>query len=356
MKKARQLDFVDRLNRLCFPTQIVPRMPAWRKLVRFIAAEDGMIHSGEPIEGDHDLGLAIHEGKPVRVRCLQGSALSPRAGLGSRILTVKQLLSPLDPNVIKTVRALGANFTMPVPNFKKSPIPILFYKPTAGISHTEAPIPLHPYARDEQVDYETELCVVIGKRCKDVSETEALDYILGYTIAQDVSSRSLCAKAATWGLGKSMDGASLVARVAAILNRCEGWLPLGPCLVSAEELGDISSLQLKTWVNGELKQDGKASEMLYGVVRPISRPKSSGSHSLQAETISILSQGTTLEPGSVIIMGSPPPLEALEQKPRQWLKDGDLVQAHIPGIGADVLLSQSGAAEACRQDPSSTRC
>jgi 2-keto-4-pentenoate hydratase/2-oxohepta-3-ene-1,7-dioic acid hydratase in catechol pathway len=163
-------------------------MPAapWKKLVRFIAAEDGLVYTGEPLEtADADLGLALKEGKPIRVRCLQGSVLSPRSALGSRLMTVKQLLSPLDPAVIKTVRALGINFK-PTPEFKRTPIPVLFYKPTSTISHTGAVLPLPKFARDEQADYEVELCVVIGKRCKDVTEEEALDYVLGYTVAQDV--------------------------------------------------------------------------------------------------------------------------------------------------------------------------
>lgn len=132
--------------------------------------------------------------------------------------------------------------------------------------------------------------VIISKPCKDVSPSRALDYVLGYTLTNDVSCRKRMFAVPQWGLGKSFDG----------------HLPIGPCLVSPSALGDPEDVPLQTRVNGRLVQDGNTRDHLWGV----------------AETIAELSAGTTLLPGDIISMGTPPG-EGFKRNPQEWLKHGD---------------------------------
>lgn len=135
--------------------------------------------------------------------------------------------------------------------------------------------------------------VIIGKTCRNVKRDAAMDYVLGYTLANDVSARSKMFAVPQWGLGKSADT----------------FCPLGPVIVSAHSqlLPDPDNVQLKTVVNGKVMQDGNTRDMLFGV----------------AETIEWLSQGTTLEAGSIISMGTPPG-EGFKRKPPIFFKHGDV--------------------------------
>lgn len=135
--------------------------------------------------------------------------------------------------------------------------------------------------------------VIIGKTCRNVKRENAVEYILGYTLSNDVSARTRMFAVPQWGLGKSFDT----------------FLPLGPCIVSAASqlLPEPDNVQLRTVVNGQTMQDGNTRDMLFGV----------------AETIEWLSQGTTLEAGSIISMGTPPG-EGFKRQPPIFFKHGDL--------------------------------
>ncbi len=152
-----------------------------------------------------------------------------------------------------------------------------------------------------EVDYEAELAVVIGKTCRHVSEEEALDYVLGYTAANDVSARDLQLGDGQWIRGKSLDT----------------FCPMGPALVTADEIPDPQNLAIKCILNGKAMQDSNTGVMVFGV----------------AELISFCSQSFTLEPGDVILTGTPHGV-GMGFKPPIWLKDGDVVVIDIEGIGA----------------------
>ena len=153
------------------------------------------------------------------------------------------------------------------------------------------------------LDYEGELAVVIGERCRHVSEERAPEVIAGYTIANDLSVRDWQLRTPTMTLGKSFDTHG----------------PLGPWVVTADELGDPHALSLKTYVNDELRQDGNTSEMIFNCFQQVAH----------------LSQAFTLEPGDVIATGTPAGIGAVREPfPEGLLKVGDTVRVEIERIGA----------------------
>ncbi|MFL6058609.1 MAG: fumarylacetoacetate hydrolase family protein [Rubrobacteraceae bacterium] len=177
--------------------------------------------------------------------------------------------------------------------------PVVFTKYPNTIIGPGASIRIPPIT--EQVDYEAELAVIIGRRAKDVSESEALDYVFGYTNANDVSARDLqFSEGGQWTRSKSIDT----------------FLPLGPYVATRDEIPDPQDLFIRAILNGETVQDGTTSRMIFSV----------------AELISFLSQGMTLEPGDVIITGTPPGV-GMARDPQLWMKPGDEVSIEIEGLG-----------------------
>jgi 2-keto-4-pentenoate hydratase/2-oxohepta-3-ene-1,7-dioic acid hydratase in catechol pathway len=152
------------------------------------------------------------------------------------------------------------------------------------------------------VDYECELAVVIGKPCKNVSKADALSYVLGYTCANDVSARDWQKDwgGSQWCRGKTFDT----------------FCPLGPCLVTPDEIPNPNALQIKTIVNGEVLQDWNTSDMIFDV----------------PTLIEFLSGSTTLLPGTVILTGTPHGV-GMARNPPRWLQAGDSVTISIEGIG-----------------------
>ncbi|MRX73513.1 FAA hydrolase family protein [Bacillus lacus] len=177
--------------------------------------------------------------------------------------------------------------------------PMLFSKaPTAVIGH-DAEIDLHSDVTSE-LDYEGELAVVIGKNGKRIEKENAGDYIFGFTILNDITARDLQARHKQFLLGKSLD------------TSC----PIGPCIVHKTAFEDINSLTVETYVNGEQRQTGKVSDMIFGI----------------EEIISVISQGTTLEAGDIIATGTPAGV-GKGFKPPLYLKEGDVIEISITGIG-----------------------
>jgi ureidoglycolate lyase len=157
------------------------------------------------------------------------------------------------------------------------------------------------HALTAQLDYECELGVVIGKPAKDVSVDKALDYVFGYTVVNDLTARDIQFREQQWTRCKSFDGFS----------------PVGPVVISADELTDPQNLHILTTVNGDVVQDSTTGNMIRGV----------------AELISYLSRGTTLLPGTLISTGTPAGA-GISRNPQVLLKDGDTVVATIESIGS----------------------
>lgn len=152
----------------------------------------------------------------------------------------------------------------------------------------------------EGLDYEVELGVVLGKDAKNVAPQEALDYVFGYTIVNDISARNLQTRHKQWYLGKSLDG----------------FTPIGPCIVTADEIGNPQNLAIQCRVNGELRQDSNTKYMMQTA----------------AGAISELSQGMTLQAGTIIATGTPAGV-GMGMEPPCFLKKGDVVACEIEKIG-----------------------
>lgn len=243
--------------------------------------------------------------KSTKAKMIEGDIFSSTFRVTDKTVGVRKLLAPLDIKDIKTVRCLGLNYAqhakesnMPIPSF-----PVLFYKPLTSIAGPFDPVPIHPVVQaDPGLDYECELVVIIGKEARDVSEDAALDYVLGYTVGNDVSHREWQLKkgGGQWSLGKGYDG----------------WAPMGPTIVSSKVINNPQNLRITTKVNGTTVQDSSTADMIFGV----------------AKTISFLSQGTTLMPGDLIFTGTPQGV-GMGRKPQLWLKDGDQVEVSLEGVG-----------------------
>jgi 2-keto-4-pentenoate hydratase/2-oxohepta-3-ene-1,7-dioic acid hydratase in catechol pathway len=177
--------------------------------------------------------------------------------------------------------------------------PLVFTKAPTTVNGPYANIPFDP-AVSSEIDWEVELAVVIGREGKNIARGVALEHVFGYTVLNDITARDIQYRHKQFFLGKSLDGAC----------------PMGPWIVTADEIHDPQNLDLRCWVNGVLKQEANTSEQLFSV----------------AETISILSQGHTLEPGDIIATGTPSGV-GFARKPPEFLRPGDVVECEIEGIG-----------------------
>jgi len=289
---------------------MAPIKTTWTRLIRFVAAETSEVHIGQPVDPNIDVGLAFQAKRPIRAYEIHGSALDTSAQVTKKVLTVKELLAPLSRNEVGLVRCLGLNYAdhAAEAGLAKPAAPILFYKPKASLIGPNATIAIPKVAQPVEKhlpDYEVELTVVIGKPCKDVSEADALDYVLGYMTGNDMSFRYHQMAVSQWGFSKGFDDAT----------------PIGPCLVAASQIPDPQRLPLKTIVNGKTFQDGSSADQIFNV----------------RQTIAWLSQGTTLEPGTIIMTGTPKGV-GFVKKPPVYLKHGDSVHVWIGG-GLGTLIN-----------------
>lgn len=178
--------------------------------------------------------------------------------------------------------------------------PIVFAKFANTIIGHGEPIVIPPIT--SQVDYEAELAVVIGRTARNVPEAQALDHVYGYTNANDVSARDIqLGEGGQWTRGKAIDT----------------FCPLGPYLVTSDEVPDPQDLSIRCTLNGEVVQDGTTAKMIFSV----------------AELVAFLSTGMTLMPGDVIITGTPPGV-GMARDPQLWMKPGDEVTIEVEGFGA----------------------
>ncbi|KAH9965895.1 fumarylacetoacetate hydrolase [Russula dissimulans] len=289
---------------------MAPIRTQWTRLIRFVAAETSQVHIGQPVDPQLDIGLAVANKTQVLAHEILGSPFDPAAQVTKHTLSVQTLLSPLSREQIGLARCLGLNYADHAAETKanKPNAPILFYKPPTALIGPNAPINIPKVAQPVSKhipDYEVELTIVIGKAAKDVPAEEALDYVLGYTAANDVSFRFHQMNVSQWDFSKGFDNTT----------------PIGPCLVASSAIPDPQVLSLKTVVNGQVLQDGTTADQIFST----------------KQTIAFLSQGTTLEPGSIILTGTPKGV-GFVRKPPLFLKNGDIVQTCI-GSGIGTLIN-----------------
>jgi 2-keto-4-pentenoate hydratase/2-oxohepta-3-ene-1,7-dioic acid hydratase in catechol pathway len=257
------------------------------KLIRFLSNE------GRVLLGIYEAGL------PDRARVVEGDLFGELVPT-ERVVSIRKLLPPVDP---PNILAIGLNYRRHADETKIGypDLPVLFIKTTNALIGPGDPI-LLPSAGPDCVDYEAELAVVIGRRAKNIPPGEALDYVLGYACANDVSARDwqIEKQKKQWARGKSFDT----------------FCPLGPCLVTKDEIPDPDDLSIRAILNGHVMQDSRTSDMIFGV----------------RQLISDVSHSLTLLPGTVILTGTPEGVGFTRQPP-VYLREGDTVTIEIEGIG-----------------------
>jgi len=239
------------------------------KIVRYRDRQD-RVHYGRQQEGD-------------RVTRLEGDIFSSFQDTGE-VAAVAKLLAPVEPRDIICIglnyRRHAAEGNQAIPEY-----PVVFMKNCGALQNPGDPIILPRHLRSDAVDYECELAVVIGKACQNVSRAKALDHVLGYTCANDVSARD-------WQLKR---GGSQWCRGKTFTTFC----PLGPCLVTTDEIPQPNSLAIKTVLNGQAMQDWNTNDMIFDV----------------PTLIEFLSGSTLLVPGTVILTGTPHGVGAARKPP-----------------------------------------
>ncbi len=255
------------------------------KIARFLDG-DGIVRWGVP-KGD-------------RADLLHGSIFETLRP-SDTYLDVERYLAPVEPPAILCIglnyRAHAEETRAKIPQF-----PVVFMKQPGALQDPEGAIELPRHLESQKVDFEGELAIVIGRTAKNVSKEDALNYVLGYTIANDVSARDWQKEwgGSQWCRGKTFDT----------------FCPVGPYIVTADEIPNPNALELTTRLNGEIVQQTNTSDMIFDV----------------PELISFLSGSTTLHPGTLILTGTPSGV-GMAREPQLWLKAGDTVEITIDGIG-----------------------
>ena len=254
------------------------------------------------------LGLAFETMNDLILHATEADMALLREAKGEALPMDKvTLLAPI-PRPLQDVVCLGLNYTEHAEEafgYSKQAfsadraVPIFFSKRVSWCQGSGEPIPAH---RDltQRLDYENELAVILGKDAKNVDEADVADYIFGYTIVNDVSARDLQTSHRQWYFGKSLDG----------------FTPMGPCIVTADDIPFPPDLAISTRVNGELRQNSRTSMLIHGI----------------AEIVSTLSRGMTLLAGTIIATGTPKGV-AMGMETPKFLVPGDVVTCTIEGIG-----------------------
>ncbi len=277
-----------------------------------VQTEQGVLDVEAAIADKPELSLApvpstlreVLNGGEAALKALQEFVNDVLVDGGGSYFKVEDSLSfgPCVPDPGKII-CIGLNYRrhaeetgMPIPEY-----PILFNKFSNALTGHGVDVPLP--RSSQKVDYEAELGIVIGRTAKYVSEEEALDYVFGYCTANDLSARDLQQRTSQWLAGKS----------------CDKFSPIGPYLVSKDEIVDPNLLNIKCTVNGELRQNSNTSDMIFNC----------------QQIVSYISQCMTLSPGDIILTGTPEGV-VLGYPPEQqvYLKHGDLVTIEIEQLGA----------------------
>jgi 2-keto-4-pentenoate hydratase/2-oxohepta-3-ene-1,7-dioic acid hydratase in catechol pathway len=271
-----------------------------------VAREAGLDHAGADWSSNRDLVAA-----DAQTRSALAAAATQLAPAAPALQSLH--LGPPIPDPEK-VLCMGLNYRdhaeeagLPLPE-----VPLFFAKFRNSLIGPNDEIVLPP-AASAQVDYEAELAIVIGRRCRDVAAEQALDYVAGAMALNDVSARDMQLQVSQWTMGKAIDT----------------FAPCGPALVTLDELGDLQDLGIRARVNGETLQDANTSLMVFDV----------------AEAIAFLTRVMTLEPGDIISTGTPAGV-GMARDPQVWLHDGDVVEIEIDGIGTlrNPVRGQGGEA------------
>lgn len=255
--------------------------------------------------------LTFRDGDGSRLGRLDGASVQPLDGpdVSAALAAVPaatgdpvpleglELLAPLRPGKII---GIGLNYLDHAAETGREPPerPLLFSKLATSIAGARDPIVLPAYTRE--LDYEGELAVVIGRRARDVAETDALSHVFGYAVMNDVSARDRQREEPQWVRAKGGDT----------------FAPFGPWITTADEITDPQALGIRTWVNGELRQDGNTHDMVFPV----------------AALIAFCSASFTLEPGDVISTGTPAGV-GVARTPPVFLGPGDRVRVEVEGLG-----------------------
>ena len=224
----------------------------------------------------------------------------------AHVLSEVQLAAPI-PRPRKSIMCMAVNYSEHAKEtaqargraLEEPSVPILFTKAPTTVNSPYGEIVIDPTVSVE-IDWEVELGVVIGKTGKNIREEDALSYIFGYTVLNDVTARDLQVRHKQYFKGKSLDGSC----------------PMGPWIVTADEIADPQNLRLSLRVNGVTKQDSNTSMMVFPI----------------KTIISVLSQGITLEPGDIIATGTPSGV-GFSRKPPEFLRSGDIMETEVEHIG-----------------------
>ncbi|TPX34926.1 hypothetical protein SmJEL517_g02590 [Synchytrium microbalum] len=266
----------------------------WTRLIRFVA-QDGQTYFGQPTSVDSKGYLP----SGIKARVITGNPLGSYK-ITDQVVEVKTLLAPLER--VPIFICIGLNYRkhaaeagMPTP-----PHPIIFTKPSMAAAGPDEAVRIPKVAQDKSADFEAELGVVIGKTCRNVSEQDALQYVAGYTVCNDISARKWQRSTSQWTFGKSFDTFG----------------PYGPQIVSTSEIADAGTLDLKLRLNGKELQNSNTSDLIFNI----------------RQIIAHCSKGTTLEAGTVIMTGTPEGV-GMARKPPVYMKDGDILETEIEKIG-----------------------
>ncbi|EPQ26066.1 uncharacterized protein PFL1_06274 [Pseudozyma flocculosa PF-1] len=282
----------------------------YSRVVRFDPASTTQVCYGVPADPDQDIGLAIARGETVLIDTLSGPSLFELGDrFGGHRESADVILSPLDEDEIGAIRCIGLNYknhaeecNLPIPT-----VPTLFLKGENALASpypAETTVVPKAFVKDDAADYESEIAIIIGKHCKDVSEEEAMDYVFGITAANDISSRKAQFAQSQWCFSKSFDGAC----------------PVGPCVVLRSAIDDWAKVKVTGTHNGKVVQESTLDDLIFSI------PK----------IVSVLSQGTTLRPGTLILTGTPAGVGWM-QEPKNTLQDGDEFHVSVShGVGTLV--------------------
>ncbi|KAI2775740.1 hypothetical protein F4815DRAFT_504106 [Daldinia loculata] len=267
--------------------------PTFTNLIRFLD-ESSVEHYGDVTNSSLDsiVGSVV----PI----LEGDPFSLRQT--DKIAVVHKLLSPVPSTPLFVCIGLNYADHAKEANLAIPPNPVIFTKPSDALTGPYSDVPVPPEA--ELMDYEGELCVIISKTGKKIPEEKALDYVLGITAGNDLSSRK-------WQRPPYSGGQFTYAK------SFDYFTPIGPTILHASLIASKAPLKIKTTVNGEIRQNGSTSDMLFNIEKIIAHA----------------SRGTTLRQGTIIMTGTPAGIAA-KWPGQPWLKDGDVVEVDISGIGS----------------------
>lgn len=251
---------------------------------------------------------ALIEGGPGALDALRTIVSDADAHTAAQLPADSRLMAPI-PEPRKNVFCVGRNYAEHIAEGEKAQNvkigvtehPVFFTKPVTAIVPNDGEVLIFP-TLSESIDYEVELAVVIGKAGRNIASADAYDHVFGYTILNDISARDIQRRhGGQYFKGKALDGSC----------------PIGPWIVTADEIADPHDLSIGLTVNGDQRQDGNTKDMIFDI----------------PTLIASLSEGMTLEPGDIIATGTPSGV-GYAMTPPTFLKDGDTVVCNVSGIGS----------------------